>query len=66
VINSVLVGFIAPFAQAAVAATVGNPDVRVRVLFLVEAVVLAVAALAVAVLSIASGSTRRVQTPTRT
>jgi hypothetical protein len=64
VINSVLVGFIAPFAQAALAATVGNPDVRV--LFLVEAVVLAVAALAVAVLSIASGSTRRVQTPTRT
>jgi hypothetical protein len=64
VINSVLVGFIAPFAQAALAATVGNPDVRV--LFLVEAVVLAVAALAVAVLSIASGSTRRAQTPTRT
>jgi hypothetical protein len=64
VINSVLVGFIAPFAQAAVAATVGSPDVRV--LFLVEAVVLAVAALVVAVLAIASGSTRRVQTPTRT
>jgi MFS family permease len=53
------VGFIvAPFAQAALAATIGNPDVRV--LFFVEAVVLAVAAVVVAVLTIASGSTRRV------
>ncbi|HEY0813977.1 MAG TPA: MFS transporter [Pseudonocardia sp.] len=46
------VGFIvAPFAQAALAATIGNPDVRV--LFFVEAIVLAVAALVAAALSIA-------------
>lgn len=51
------VGFIvAPFAQAALAAVAGNPDVRF--LFFVEAVVLAAAALAAAAVAVTRGPPR--------